>query len=97
VNVAVIICDSFGRHDREGSYGVTITIAGIRHLEQPDQRDLLGNPARPEIALVDELASAASSMMGQADERRPVVVIRGVPYTGDESASIGRLLIPSAR
>jgi coenzyme F420-0:L-glutamate ligase/coenzyme F420-1:gamma-L-glutamate ligase len=91
--LAVIISDSFGRHDREGAYGVAIGIAGIRHLEQYEKPDLFGNPGRPEIALVDELASAASIIMGQTSERRPVVIIRGVSYTQDESAAIRRLLI----
>lgn len=92
-DVAVIISDSGGRPDRGGSIGESIGLAGIRHMEQRDQRDLYGNPARPDIALVDELAAAASTIMGQADERRPAVVIRGVPYTRDEAASISRLLI----
>ena len=43
---------------------------------------------------VDEIASAASILMGQTAAARPVVVGRGVPYTVDENASIARLLTP---
>lgn len=42
---------------------------------------------------VDEVASAASILMGQTDAARPVVVCRGVPYTVDDDASIARLLV----
>ena len=34
-----------------------------------------------EIAAADELASAASLLMGQADEGRPVILIRGYKST----------------
>lgn len=93
VDLAVIISDSFGKTDREGSIGVAIGIAGIRYLEQQDHVDLFGNVSRPSIALVDELAGAASIISGEANESLPVVVIRGVSYTRDESATIKNLLI----
>ena len=92
-DVGVIISDSFGKPDREGSIGIAIGIAGIRHLEVRQQKDLFENPAKSSIALVDELAAAASLIMGQADEGRPVVIVRGANYTPDEEASIKRLLI----
>ena len=43
---------------------------------------------------VDEIAAAASILMGQTAAARPVIVGRGVPYTVDENASIARLLTP---
>ena len=42
---------------------------------------------------MDELSAAASILMGQADEGRPVVVVRGAPYTADETAGIRDLLV----
>jgi coenzyme F420-0:L-glutamate ligase/coenzyme F420-1:gamma-L-glutamate ligase len=90
--VAVIINDSFGRKDRDGSIGTAIGIAGIRHLEQREQADLYGNASFSRVALVDELAAAASILMGQADERCPVILIRGVRFTLDENAEIRKLL-----
>lgn len=91
--VAVIINDSFGRHTREGSVGTAIGLAGIRHLEEHENRDLFGNPSRPSIALVDEIAAAASILMGQSDEGLPVILVSGVDYTIDEKASIKPLLV----
>jgi coenzyme F420-0:L-glutamate ligase/coenzyme F420-1:gamma-L-glutamate ligase len=95
--LAVIISDSFGSDLRDGAYGAAIGIAGIRHLEEPDgEKDLFDNPSRPLMNRVDEIASAASILMGQTNAARPVVVCRGVPYTTDDDASISRLLIGPA-
>jgi coenzyme F420-0:L-glutamate ligase/coenzyme F420-1:gamma-L-glutamate ligase len=92
--VAVIVSDSFGSPVRDGAYGAAIGIAGIRHAEEPDgDADLFGNPSKPMMNRVDEIASAASILMGQTAAARPVVVGRGVPYTVDEQASIAKLLI----
>jgi coenzyme F420-0:L-glutamate ligase/coenzyme F420-1:gamma-L-glutamate ligase len=86
--VAVIINDSCGRNDRKGSVGLAIGIAGIEAVETRSQKDLFNNPSNSQIALIDELAAAASILMGQADENIPVVIIRGVNYTPSETATI---------
>jgi F420-0:gamma-glutamyl ligase len=53
-----------------------------------------GNPMWVELNRVDELAGAASALMGQSSAARPVVVLlRGAHYTPDENASIRRLLV----
>lgn len=93
--VAVIVSDSFGSPVREGAIGAAIGIAGIRHAEQPQgYADLFGNPSTPMMNRVDEIAGAASILMGQTAAARPVIVARGVPCTADEDASITRLLTP---
>jgi coenzyme F420-0:L-glutamate ligase / coenzyme F420-1:gamma-L-glutamate ligase len=45
------------------------------------------------VAVADELAAAASLVMGQAAEKIPVVLVRGFPYHGDEG-SIKDLIRP---
>lgn len=92
-DVAVIINDSFGRHDRDGSIGTAIGIAGIGCLETRRQTDLFGNVSNAKIALVDEVAAAASILMGQADESIPVVLVSGVEYTQRENTSLRDILI----
>ena len=95
VVVAVIVSDSFGSPVREGAIGAAIGIAGIRHAEEPKgEADLFGNASAPLMNRVDEIAAAASILMGQTAAARPVVVGRGIPYTTDEDASIARLLTP---
>ncbi|MBV9022783.1 MAG: coenzyme F420-0:L-glutamate ligase [Streptomycetaceae bacterium] len=93
--VAVIISDSLGQPYREGSHGAAIGIAGIAGVEKLHQadHDLYGNPVRGEINRIDELAGAASVLMGQSDAARPVVLIRGAAYTPDEAATIRDLLV----
>ncbi len=90
--VAVIINDSFGKLDRLGSAGLSIGFSGISAVERRRQTDLFGAHITPVIALPDELAAAASMLMGQGDEGRPVVIVRGAPYTTDEEAGIRDLL-----
>jgi coenzyme F420-0:L-glutamate ligase / coenzyme F420-1:gamma-L-glutamate ligase len=93
--VAVIVSDSFGSPARQGAIGAAIGIAGIRHAEEPQgDADLFGNASKPVMNRVDEIAAAASILMGQTAAARPVVVGRGIPYTIDEGASIARLLTP---
>lgn len=90
--VAIIINDSCGRDYRGGSVGMAIGIAGIGAIEAKAKKDLFGNESRSQIALVDELAAAASILMGQADEGVPAVLIRGVSFTVVEKASITEFL-----
>jgi coenzyme F420-0:L-glutamate ligase / coenzyme F420-1:gamma-L-glutamate ligase len=93
--VAVIVSDSFGSPVREGAIGAAIGIAGIRHAEEPQgDADLFGNASKPMMNRVDEIAAAASILMGQTAAARPAVVGRGIPYTIDEHAAIARLLSP---
>jgi len=81
-DVAVLIIDSHGRAWRNGTVGVAIGVAGMPAvLDLRGAPDLYGRTLRvTELALADELAAAASMVMGQADEGRPVVLARGVPY-----------------
>jgi coenzyme F420-0:L-glutamate ligase/coenzyme F420-1:gamma-L-glutamate ligase len=79
-DVAVLIIDSLGRAWRTGTMGTAIGIAGM-----PGMIDLRGRPdlhgrklETSELGFGDEAAAAASLIMGQADEGRPVVLIRGL-------------------
>jgi coenzyme F420-0:L-glutamate ligase/coenzyme F420-1:gamma-L-glutamate ligase len=82
--LAVIISDSFGRPWRIGTVGVAIGAAGLPSLlDLRGQPDLFGRTLR--VTLVghaDELASAASLLMGQSTEAKPFVIVRGLPHTG---------------
>ncbi|MBM4240953.1 MAG: coenzyme F420-0:L-glutamate ligase [Euryarchaeota archaeon] len=81
-NVVVIISDTQGRPFREGAVGVAVGIFGMNPLwDMKGETDLYGKKLKTTIiAVADELASAASVLMGQADEEVPVVIIRGVEY-----------------
>jgi coenzyme F420-0:L-glutamate ligase/coenzyme F420-1:gamma-L-glutamate ligase len=80
--VAVVISDTQGRAFREGAIGVAIGISGLEPLwDRRGETDLYGRELQTtNIAVADELASAASIVMGQAHEGLPVVLIRGVNY-----------------
>lgn len=97
--VAIIISDTQGRAFREGAVGVAIGISGIESLwNRQGETDLYGRELQTtNIAVADEIASAASIVMGQADEGIPVVIIRGIDYfkkLRNTSATIKPLIRP---
>jgi coenzyme F420-0:L-glutamate ligase/coenzyme F420-1:gamma-L-glutamate ligase len=98
VDVAVIINDSFGRPWRNGAVGVAIGAAGMPALQSlVGEPDLHGRALRiTEIALADELAAAASLVMGQSAEGLPVVHVRGFSATGQRSNAVA-LIRPKER
>lgn len=65
-----------------GTTGVAIGVAGLPALlDLRGRADLFGYVLQAtQVGLVDEIASAGSILMGQADEGRPVIHLRGLPY-----------------
>lgn len=82
VDVGVVINDSWGRAWRLGTVGTALGVSGIAALlDLRGVPDLFGRKLQStEVAVADELAAAASLLMGQAGEGRPVVLARGFPY-----------------
>ena len=88
-DLGIIINDSFGRAWRLGTVGTAIGAAGL-----PALLDLRGRADRTgrvlqvtEVGVADEVAAAASLIMGQAAEGRPVVHLRGFPYERREGSA----------
>jgi len=80
--IGVIINDSHGRAWRNGTVGVAIGAAGLPALQDLRGRpDLFGRELlSTEVGLADELASAASLLMGQAAEGCPAILVRGMRW-----------------
>lgn len=95
VRLGVQIIDSHGRAWRQGTVGTTIGLSGIPGLvDLRGQPDLFGFRLRTtQVGAADELAAAASLVMGQAAEGTPVVHVRGFPYPLRE-AKLGELIRP---
>ncbi len=89
LGLGVIINDSFGRPWRNGVVGVAIGAAGVPSLlSQIGVPDMFGRAMRmTEIAVADEIAAAASLLMGQAAEARPVILVRGLQLSGPASSA----------
>lgn len=81
-HAGVIVNDSHGRAWRSGTVGVAIGAAGVPGLlDLRGTPDLFDYPLQiTQVGFADELAAAASLLMGQAAEGRPVIHARGVPY-----------------
>ena len=93
--VGILIIDSHGRAWRNGTVGIAIGLAGVPGLQDlRGKPDLFGFTLRiTQVGVADELAAAASLMMGQAAEGMPVVHARGFPYELRES-SLQELIRP---
>lgn len=80
--MGVMIIDSHGRAWRNGTVGVAIGISGLPGVvDLRGQPDLTGRILQvTQVGAADELAAAASLVMGQAAEGTPVVHVRGFPY-----------------
>ncbi len=90
VDIGIVISDSAGRAWRNGITGFAIGSAGVPALRSAiGAKDLFGRELEvTEMADADELASAASLLMGQGSESVPVVLIRGWQWQpGEQDAS----------
>ncbi|RMF88772.1 MAG: coenzyme F420-0:L-glutamate ligase [Methanobacteriota archaeon] len=78
--VGVVISDSFGRPFRCGSVGVAIGASGVKALwDRRGEADLYGRTLQStRVAVGDLIASTANLVSGDADEKTPVVLIRGL-------------------
>jgi len=79
VDVAVIVSDTFGRPWRMGLTDVAIGVAGIAAIiDLRGSEDALGRVLHvTEVAIADEIASAAELVMGKA-AGVPVAIVRGL-------------------
>jgi coenzyme F420-0:L-glutamate ligase / coenzyme F420-1:gamma-L-glutamate ligase len=79
-SVGVVVCDTRSRPFRRGQVEECIGVAGLNPLvDYRGQSDLFGYTLKfKNVALADELASAAELVMGQGRERAPAAIIRGL-------------------
>jgi coenzyme F420-0:L-glutamate ligase/coenzyme F420-1:gamma-L-glutamate ligase len=93
MDIAIIINDSAGRAWRNGTVGFALGTAGIEPLSnQVGDADLFGRELEvTEVAVADELAAAASFLMGQAAESCPVVLVRGAKWRPSSGGSTSLL------
>lgn len=96
--LGVLVIDSHGRAWRLGTVGIAIGVSGLPALEDLRGRpDLFGFRLQiTQVAVADELAAAASLVMGQAAEGTPAVHVRGFPYPLREG-SLQELIRPRAQ
>ena len=94
--LAVVITDSFGRAWRRGTVGVALGAAGLPAvMDLRGRPDLFGHALRvTQTGFADEIAAAASLLMGQADEGMPTVLVRGLAWTGAASSAAALIRPP---
>ncbi len=97
VTVGVIVSDTFGRPWRRGLTDVAIGVAGIAAVvDLRGTEDALGRVMQvTEVAVADELASAAELVMGKSSGI-PVAVVRGADATWFRDSSINEIVRPAS-
>jgi len=95
VSVGVIVSDTFGRPWRKGLTDVAIGVAGVAGVvDLRGAPDALGRVMQvTEVAIADEIASAAELVMGKSSGI-PVAVVRGADPTWLRDASVAELIRP---
>jgi coenzyme F420-0:L-glutamate ligase/coenzyme F420-1:gamma-L-glutamate ligase len=80
--IGVVVSDSFGRPFRNGTVGTAVGVAGLPAVwDQVGREDLFGRRLEHTVtAFADQIAAAADLLAGQADEGRPVVLVRGLGF-----------------
>jgi coenzyme F420-0:L-glutamate ligase/coenzyme F420-1:gamma-L-glutamate ligase len=92
--IGVIITDSWGRPFRRGTVGFALGVAGVPPVW--DRRGAFDRHGRvleaTESAVADSIAAAADLVAGQADEGRPLTLVRGLRFrpSGDSAAALLR-------
>ena len=78
-NISIIISDSMTRPYRAGVINFALASTNVPSLvDITNQKDIYGNSFKcTEVAIADELASAAGLIMGQGNEQKPVIIIKG--------------------
>jgi coenzyme F420-0:L-glutamate ligase/coenzyme F420-1:gamma-L-glutamate ligase len=92
----VIVSDTFGRPWRKGLTDVAIGVAGVAGVvDLRGAPDALGRVMQvTEVAIADEIASAAELVMGKSSGI-PVAVVRGADPAWLRDASVAELIRPS--
>jgi coenzyme F420-0:L-glutamate ligase len=95
VDVAVVVSDTFGRAWRQGLVDVAIGVSGLGAvLDLRDTLDALGRMLKvTEIALADEVASAAELVMGKSNGV-PAAIVRGLDRSWLRDGSVRELIRP---
>ena len=80
--IGVVVADSVGRAWREGTVGLAIGVSGLpARLDRRGEPDLFGRALHvTEVGIADQIASAASIVMGEAAEGRPAALVRGLSF-----------------
>jgi len=88
-DVGVVITDSWGRPFRRGTVGFALGSSGIPPIwDRRGARDRHGRELEStETATVDAIAAAADLVAGQADEGRPLILMRGLRFEPSSESS----------
>ena len=94
VTLGVVITDSHGRPHRMGTMGIAIGVAGMPAvLDKRGEADRYGYILQhTDIGIADEVAAAASLLMGQSAESTPIILLRGLhlPRVDGQASDIYR-------
>ena len=94
IDIATIVSDTHGRAHKEGEVNVAIGASGFEVIrDRRGEYDLFGYELKVKrTAIADELAAAAELVIGQAEEKIPVAIIKGYQYETSEVSKASELI-----
>jgi len=95
-HVGVLIIDSRVTPLRMGTTGVALGVAGFEPVKDYRfDKDLYGNSIRvTRNAIADDIASAAHFLMGESNQRTPIVLVKNAPVKLCDEVNPKSMLIP---
>lgn len=96
VQIAVVVSDSLGRAWRIGTVGTAIGVSGLAALrDRRGEQDLFGRTLLATVVgVADEIAAAASLVMGEGGEGLPACLVRGAAFTRSLDSTIAQIVRP---
>ncbi len=92
VKIGIILADSRVQPLKVGVIGMALAVSGFQPvIDCRGRKDLFGRVLRiKQMAVADDIASAAELLMGECDEAVPFALVRGAPvnFTDDTPVSM---------
>ncbi len=97
VKIGIILADSRVQPLKVGIIGMALAVSGIQPIiDCRGRKDLFGRELRiKQMAVADDIASAAELLMGECDEAVPFALVRGAPVKFTDESPVSMVMLPT--
>ncbi len=97
VKIGIILADSRVQPLKVGIIGMALAVSGFQPIiDCRGRKDLFGREIRiKQMAVADDIASAAVLLMGECDESIPFGLVRGAPVKFTDDSPVSMVMLPT--